>query len=98
MVVRHVTGPRWSRLKLQISLGVSVVNFFKGVSSQNFSPSRQRVGHSCHGRCAEEQQQSDVDAVNALAAAAGAYALSHSGAAPPGYFVIGDGPIIGPKQ
>jgi len=38
------------------------------------------------------------DAVNAQAAAAKAYALSHSGAPPPGYFVIGDGPIVGPKQ
>jgi len=27
-----------------------------------------------------------------------AYALSHNGAPPAGYFVIGDGPVIGPKQ
>jgi hypothetical protein len=38
------------------------------------------------------------DSVNAQAAAAATYALTHAGAPPPGYFVIGDGPIIGPKQ
>jgi hypothetical protein len=32
------------------------------------------------------------------AANARAYCLSHNGAAPPGYFVIGDGPVIGPIQ
>ena len=42
--------------------------------------------------------KSAADAVNAQAAAARAFALSHAGAPPPGYFVIGDGPIIGPKQ
>jgi hypothetical protein len=40
----------------------------------------------------------DQDAVNAQAAAAKAYCLAHNGAPPPGYFVIGDGPVIGPKQ
>jgi len=40
----------------------------------------------------------NVNAVNAEAAAAKAYADSHNGAAPVGYFVIGDGPIIGNKQ
>jgi uncharacterized repeat protein (TIGR01451 family) len=40
----------------------------------------------------------DIASVNAQAAAAKAYADSHNGAAPPGYFVIGDGPVIGPKQ
>jgi len=38
------------------------------------------------------------NAVNAQAAAAATYALANGGAPPPGYFVIGDGPIIGPKQ
>ena len=37
-------------------------------------------------------------AVNALAAAAKAFCDAHNGAPPPGYFVIGDGPIVGPKQ
>src|SRR5262249_11853346 len=46
----------------------------------------------------KSNSRSDGDAVNAAAAAASAYALSHAGAPPPGYFVIGDGPIIGPKQ
>ncbi|HEV2828227.1 MAG TPA: Ig-like domain-containing protein [Pyrinomonadaceae bacterium] len=39
-----------------------------------------------------------VNSVNTQAANAVAYAQSHGGAPPPGYFVIGDGPIIGPKQ
>jgi hypothetical protein len=46
----------------------------------------------------KSNSKSAGDAVNAQAAAARAYALSHAGAPPPGYFVIGDGPIIGPKQ
>jgi hypothetical protein len=40
----------------------------------------------------------NVNAVMAEAAAAKSYADSHNGAAPVGYFVIGDGPIIGNKQ
>lgn len=40
----------------------------------------------------------DIDSVNAQAAAATAFCQSHNGAAPPGYVVIGDGPVIGPKQ
>jgi endonuclease G len=36
--------------------------------------------------------------VNAQAAAAVSYAQANNGATPPGYFVIGDGPIVGPKQ
>ena len=36
--------------------------------------------------------------VDAQAAAAKAFCEANNGAAPPGYFVIGDGPIIGPKQ
>jgi hypothetical protein len=46
----------------------------------------------------KSNSKASADAVNAQAAAANAYALSHAGAPPPGYFVIGDGPIIGPKQ
>jgi hypothetical protein len=46
----------------------------------------------------KSNSKADLNAVNAAAAAAKAYALSHSGTPPPGYFVIGDGPIIGPKQ
>jgi hypothetical protein len=41
---------------------------------------------------------SSLGAVTTQAAAAVAYCQSHSGAAPPGYFSIGDGPVIGPKQ
>jgi len=36
--------------------------------------------------------------VNSQAAAAQAYCQAHNGAPPPSYFVIGDGPVIGPKQ
>ena len=46
----------------------------------------------------KSSKQANVDSVNTQAAAAVAYASSHAGAPPPGYFVIGDGPIIGPKQ
>jgi hypothetical protein len=46
----------------------------------------------------KSNSKSAGDAVNDQAAAAATYALSHGGAPPPGYFVIGDGPIIGPKQ
>jgi uncharacterized repeat protein (TIGR01451 family) len=40
----------------------------------------------------------DVNAVNAAAAAAKSFADAHNGAPPAGYFVIGDGPVIGSKQ
>jgi uncharacterized repeat protein (TIGR01451 family) len=40
----------------------------------------------------------NVASVNTQAAAAKAFSDSHQGAAPAGYFVIGDGPIIGSKQ
>ncbi len=46
----------------------------------------------------KSNKQANIDAVNAQAAAAASYAQAHEGVAPPGYFVIGDGPIIGPKQ
>ena len=46
----------------------------------------------------KNNKQASNDSVNAQAAAAVSYAQSHAGAPPPGYFVIGDGPIIGPKQ
>jgi hypothetical protein len=46
----------------------------------------------------KSNKQANVDSVNAQAAAAVSYAHSHAGSPPSGYFVIGDGPIIGPKQ
>lgn len=46
----------------------------------------------------KNNKQASIDSVNAQAAAAISYAQAHAGAPPPGYFVIGDGPIIGPKQ
>jgi len=46
----------------------------------------------------KSNSKADVASINNQAAAALAYALSHNGAPPAGYFVIGDGPVIGPKQ
>lgn len=46
----------------------------------------------------KNNKQASIDSVNAQAAAAITYAQTHGGAAPAGYFVIGDGPVIGPKQ
>jgi len=37
-------------------------------------------------------------AVRAQAAAARAFCLANDGTPPDGYFVVGDGPVIGPKQ
>ncbi|HSQ25228.1 MAG TPA: hypothetical protein VLN44_12475, partial [Pyrinomonadaceae bacterium] len=46
----------------------------------------------------KNNKQANINAVNAEAAAAAAFAQSNGGTPPPGYFVIGDGPVIGPKQ
>ena len=46
----------------------------------------------------KSQSKTDKNSVDAQAAAAKAYALSHNGSPPPGYFVIGDGQVVGPKQ
>jgi len=46
----------------------------------------------------KNNKEASIDSVNAQAAAAVSYTQAHAGAPPPGYFVIGDGPIIGPKQ
>jgi len=40
----------------------------------------------------------DLAAVSAAAAAAASFALANNGSAPAGYFVVGDGPVIGPNQ
>jgi hypothetical protein len=50
---------------------------------------------ACHTVVVPKKKKGDVDA---QAAAAKAFCEANNGAAPPGYFVIGDGPIIGPKQ
>jgi uncharacterized repeat protein (TIGR01451 family) len=47
---------------------------------------------------AKSSSAANVDSVNAQAAAAKAFADANNGAPPAGYFVIGDGPIIGNKQ
>jgi hypothetical protein len=46
----------------------------------------------------KNNKQANIDSVDAQAAAAIAYAQANGGTPPPGYFIIGDGPIIGPKQ
>ena len=46
----------------------------------------------------KNNKQTNINLVEAQATAAIAFASSNNGAPPPGYFVIGDGPIIGPKQ
>ncbi len=46
----------------------------------------------------KNNKPASITSVNAQAAAAIAYASANNGTPPPGYFVIGDGPIIGPKQ
>jgi uncharacterized repeat protein (TIGR01451 family) len=46
----------------------------------------------------ESSSPADISSVEMQAAAAKAFADTHNGAPPPGYFVIGDGPVIGPKQ
>jgi len=44
------------------------------------------------------QRPAAIAALNAAAAAAQTFALANNGSAPAGYFVVGDGPVIGPKQ
>jgi hypothetical protein len=50
---------------------------------------------NCHTSVVVKNKKADVDS---QAAAAKAFCEANNGAAPPGYFVIGDGPIIGSKQ
>ncbi len=45
----------------------------------------------------KSKSQADVNAVNQQAQAALSYAATN-GTAPAGYFVVGDGPVVGPKQ
>jgi len=44
------------------------------------------------------RSKASIASVNAQAATSRAFCQANGGAAPPGYFVIGDGPVIGPKQ
>jgi hypothetical protein len=44
------------------------------------------------------QSAGNLAAVNAQAASARSFCEANNGAAPPGYVVSGDGPVIGPKQ
>jgi hypothetical protein len=53
------------------------------------------ASRACHTVVVPKNKKGDVDA---QAAAAKAFCEANNGAPPAGYFVIGDGPIIGPKQ
>jgi hypothetical protein len=53
------------------------------------------ASRACHTVVVPRKKKGDIDA---QAAAAKAFCEANNGAPPPGYFVIGDGPIIGPKQ
>jgi hypothetical protein len=46
----------------------------------------------------QDESKANRDSVNAQAAAAKTFCRANAGAAPAGYFVIGDGPVTGPKQ
>ncbi len=67
-----------------------VAQAIDGLGSVGFSSCTAVVPHDASGH--------GMSAVNALAADAKSFCDSHNGAPPPGYFVIGDGPILGPKQ
>jgi hypothetical protein len=45
-----------------------------------------------------DQSAASIASVAAQAAAAQAYCTANNGAPPPGYFQLGNGPIVGPKQ
>jgi hypothetical protein len=45
-----------------------------------------------------DQTAASLALIETQATAAKAFCLANSGTPPPGYFVIGDGPVIGPKQ
>jgi hypothetical protein len=46
----------------------------------------------------QSQSRKDKDAVNAQAAAASQFCTQNGGAAPAGFFPVGVGPVVGPKQ
>ena len=46
----------------------------------------------------KSSSNANIASVNAQAAAAKAYADGHGGAPPAGYFLVGDGAVIGSKQ
>jgi hypothetical protein len=61
--------------------------------------SKGNTGFSCSSVVVpHDSSASALAAVNSQAATARAYCQAKNGAPPPGYFVIGDGPVIGPKQ
>ena len=46
----------------------------------------------------KDQSKAAKSSVEAQAAAASTFCLANAGAPPPGYFAVGDGPVVGPKQ
>lgn len=67
-----------------------VVRVTDGAGNASFSCATVVVPHS--------KSAASIASANAQAAAARAFCESHGGMPPAGYFVIGDGPVIGPKQ
>jgi hypothetical protein len=56
-------------------------------------------GHSCATVVVpHDQSAASIVSVNAQAAAASAYCAANNGGVPPGYVMIGIGPVVGPKQ
>jgi hypothetical protein len=59
-------------------------------------------GNKASGCCTvvvpHNESKASIAAVTAQAASASAFCHAHNGAPPPGYVVVGDGPVIGPKQ
>jgi hypothetical protein len=56
-------------------------------------------GHSCATVVVpHDQSAASIASVNAQAAAASAFCQAHDGSVPPGFVMIGIGPVIGPKQ
>jgi hypothetical protein len=57
------------------------------------------VSHICLAVVVPKSQSAaDIASVNAQADAAAAYCHTHNGAPPPSFFIVGDGPVVGPKQ
>ncbi|HSP97004.1 MAG TPA: hypothetical protein VL049_07130, partial [Candidatus Dormibacteraeota bacterium] len=67
------------------------------VASASDSSNNSAVG-CCTVAIPHSTSAADQTKATQLAAAARNYCLAHPGMPPTGYFVIGDGPIVGPKQ
>ncbi len=52
----------------------------------------------CTAVVPHSKKAAELQSAQAQAAAAQAFCLANAGTPPPGYFAVGDGPVIGPKQ